>query len=109
MRRDRQSRTQQPARLVDQHARAALVRVVGDDHALSAVHALQQLHRLGAGRGAEVQHAVVRLHLEEERRKHAHALLPTEHALLRQLHDVLVQLLKRLDLAQLPAVHVHLR
>ena len=60
--------------------KASLLSVVGDDEAggdaVAGVQRLQQLPRLGAGRGAHVEHAVVRLHVQEERRHHGHRLLP---------------------------------
>mmetsp|Transcript_8550 Transcript_8550/g.27188 ORF Transcript_8550/g.27188 Transcript_8550/m.27188 type:complete len:202 (-) Transcript_8550:427-1032(-) len=63
---------------VRQHVRAQRLRVVRDDDAtLRAVRDhLEQLRRLRAWRGADVEHTVRGLHAEKQRRHHAHHLLP---------------------------------
>ncbi|KAH9391219.1 hypothetical protein TYRP_006817, partial [Tyrophagus putrescentiae] len=94
----------QPVRLVDQHVAALVVEVVGhyeaiqglvttvallgqDRHAVSVddkVHAgvgvqhLDDLRRLGAGRGAHVQHRVTGPDLKQQRRDHRHRLLTAD-------------------------------
>ena len=58
------------------------------------VQHLQELERLGARRGAQVQHAVLRLHVQHQRRDHADGLLPgdgahvvgLDHELMQRLH-----------------------
>jgi hypothetical protein len=95
--------------LVHEHVGALAIDVVGDNVASGSagerVHGVDDLRRLGAGRGAHVEHGVVGAQIEKHGRHHADRLLTCNETGVLHVDEKLMQLLQAGHFAQLHARH----
>mmetsp|Transcript_16001 Transcript_16001/g.41413 ORF Transcript_16001/g.41413 Transcript_16001/m.41413 type:complete len:459 (-) Transcript_16001:16-1392(-) len=102
----------QPLRLMRQSVAPLVLNIVGNHHprrrGVASVQHLDELCCLRAWCRAHVEHSVLWLHIEEQRRDHRHRLLPTEISFLVHCHQKLVKIVERALFSQCASGHIHL-